>query len=396
MNVDVSERAFEDAIEADLLLSEDVVAEEQYSYVDMPSGGYSKRGSEDYDETLCLITRDVLDFVLATQPREWKRLSEHHGTAVEERFLKRLASEIGRRGALDVLRTGVRDMGCKFQLAYFRPASGLNEETKRLHAANLFSVVRQLHYSEKSNKSLDLALFLNGIPIFTAELKNPLTGQTVENAIRQYRTDRDPREPLLAPGRCLAHFAVDPDLIYVTTRLAGPETRFLPFNRGKFGGAGNPPVSPTQNGYPTSYLWDEAWARDSVLDLVRQFVHEVQEEDDQGKRNGKRSLIFPRYQQLDCVRRLVADARAQGTGQRYLIQHSAGSGKTFTIAWLAHQLSTLHDASDRRVFDSIVVITDRRVLDRQLQSAMRQFEQTLGVVENIDKTSRQLSRSAID
>ena len=367
-----------------------MVAEGRYSYVDMPSGGYSKRVSEDYDKTLCLIQRDVLDFVLATQPREWKRLSQHHGVMVEEQFLKRLASEIGRRGALDVLRTGIRDMGCKFQLAYFRPASGLNEEIKRLHAANLFSVVRQLHYSEKSNKSLDLALFLNGVPIFTAELKNPLTGQTVADAIRQYRTDRDPREPLLASGRCLAHFAVDPDLIYVTTRLAGPETRFLPFNRGKFGGAGNPPVPPTQDGYPTSYLWEEAWARDSVLDLVRQFIHEVQEEDDQGRRNGRRFLIFPRYQQLDCVRRLVADARAQGTGQRYLIQHSAGSGKTFTIAWLAHRLSTLHDASDRRVFDSIVVITDRRVLDRQLQSAMRQFEQTLGVVENIDRTSRQL------
>ena len=328
--------------------------------------------------------------MLATQPREWKRLSEHHGTMVEEQFLKRLASEIGRRGALDVLRTGIRDMGCKFQLAYFRPASGLNEETLSLHAANLFSVVRQLHYSEKSNKSLDLALFLNGVPIFTAELKNPLTGQTVADAIRQYRTDRDPREPLLVSGRCLAHFAVDPDLIYVTTRLAGPETRFLPFNQGKFGGAGNPPVSPTQDGYPTSYLWEEAWARDSVLDLVRQFIHEVQEEDDQGRRNGRRFLIFPRYQQLDCVRRLVSDARVQGTGHRYLIQHSAGSGKTFTIAWLAHQLSTLHDSNDRRVFDSIVVITDRRVLDRQLQSAMRQFEQTLGVVENIDKTSRQL------
>ena len=390
MNVEVTERAFEDAIEVALLQRGSMVAEERDSYVDMPSGGYLKRGTEDYDKTLCLITRDVLDFVLATQPREWKRLSEHHGTMVEEQFLKRLASEIGRRGALDVLRTGIRDMGCKFQLAYSRPASGLNEETKRLHAANLFSVARQLHYSEKSNKSLDIALFLNGIPIFTAELKNPLTGQTVEDAIRQYRNDRDPREPLLAPGRCLAHFAVDPDLIYVTTRLAGPETRFLPFNRGKFGGAGNPPVSPTQNGYPTSYLWEEAWARDSVLDLIRQFIHEVQEEGNQGRRNGRRFLIFPRYQQLDCVRRLVADARVHGTGQRYLIQHSAGSGKTFTIAWLAHQLSILHDASDRRVFDSIVVITDRRVLDRQLQSAMRQFEQTLGVVENIDKTSRQL------
>ena len=309
---------------------------------------------------------------------------------VEEQFLKRLASEIGRRGALDVLRTGIRDMGCKFRLAYFRPASGLNEDTRRLHAANLFSVVRQLHYSEKNNKSLDIALFLNGIPIFTAELKNPLTGQTVDDAIRQYRTTRDPREPLLARGRCLAHFAVDPELVYVTTELAGPATWFLPFNQGKFGGAGNPPVPPTRDGYATSYLWEETWARDSVLDLVRQFIHEVREEDDRGNRNGRRFLIFPRYQQLDCVRRLVANARAQGAGQRYLIQHSAGSGKTYTIAWLAHQLSTLHDASDRRVFDSIVVITDRRVLDRQLQAAVRQFEQTLGVVENIDKTSRQL------
>ena len=234
-------------------------------------------------------------------------------------------------------------------------------------------------------------LFLNGIPLFTAELKNPLSGQTVEDAIHQYRNDRDPRgEPLLAYGRCLGHFAVDTDLVYVTTHLTGAKTRFLPFNRGKFGGAGNPPVPPTRSGYATSYLWEETWARDSVLDLVRQFVHEVEEEDDKGRKTGKRSLIFPRYQQLDCVRRLVTDARATGAGQRYLIQHSAGSGKSFTIAWLAHQLSTLHGPGDRRVFDTIVVITDRRVLDRQLQATVRQFEQTLGVVENIDTTSRQL------
>ena len=391
--MNVSERAFEDAIEAALIRPRGAIAEEQVSYDDMPSGGYSKRGSDDFDRALCLVPRDVLDFILATQPREWKRLSQHHGAMVEEQFLKRLASEIGRRGALDVLRTGIRDMGCKFQLAYFRPASGLNEETRELYRANLFSVVRQLHYSEKNNNSLDLALFLNGIPIFTAELKNPLNGQTVEDAIRQYKTDREPREPLLSRGRCLAHFAVDPDLVYVTTELAGLATRFLPFNKGKFGGAGNPPVPPTQRGYPTSYLWGETWAQDSVLDLIRQFIHEFQEEDEQGKRNGRRYLIFPRYQQLDCVRRLVGDARGRGAGKRYLIQHSAGSGKTFTIAWLAHRLSTLHDADDRRVFDSIVVVTDRRVLDRQLQAAMRQFEQTLGVVENIDKTSRQLKEA---
>ena len=394
MNVDVSERAFEDAIEACLLQHrEGAIAEERASYLDVTPGGYQRRRDEDYDRALCLIPRDVLDFVLATQPQEWKRLSQHHGTAVEEQFLKRLSSEIGRRGALDVLRNGIRDMGCRFRLAYFRPSSGLNEETRWLYQGNLFAVVRQLPYSEKNNKSLDLTLFLNGVPIFTAELKNPLTGQTVQDAIRQYQRDRDPREPLFAYGRCLAHFAVDPDLVYVTTHLTEPQTYFLPFNRGKFGGAGNPPVSPTQSGYATSYLWEETWARDSVLDLVRQFIHEVQEEDERGRKTGKRFLIFPRYQQVDCVRRLVADARSHGAGQRYLIQHSAGSGKTFTIAWLAHQLSTLHDAEDRRVFDSIVVISDRRVLDRQLQSAMRQFEQTLGVVENIDTTSRQLKEA---
>jgi len=394
MYVDVSERAFEDAIEAGLLQhAQGALGERRSSYLDMKPGGYNQRKSEDYDSNLCLIPCDALDFVLATQPQEWERLTQHHGDQVKERFLKRLSSELRSRGALDVLRDGIKDMGCRFQLAYFRPASGLNEETRMPYRGNLFSFVRQLHYSQKNNKSLDLALFLNGIPIFTAELKNPLTGQDVLDAIHQYRTDRDPREPLLAYGRCLAHFAIDPDLVYVTTHLAGSRTRFLPFNRGKFGGAGNPPVPLSRSGYPTSYLWEETWAPDSVLDLVRQFIYEVQEEDEQGKKTGKRFLIFPRYQQLDCVRKLVSDAREQGSGRRYLIQHSAGSGKTFTIAWLAHQLSTLHGADDRRVFDSIVVISDRRVLDRQLQTAMRQFEQTLGVVENIDTTSRQLKEA---
>jgi len=397
----ISERAFEEAIECGLLqfgpdaCAGDATAVRETSppHGENPPGGYHKRRPEDYDRALCLLPRDVVDFVLATQPKEWKKLEQHHGVAVREQFLKRLAAEIERRGALDVLRNGIKDSGCKFRLAYFRPASGLNEETRRLHAANLFSIVRQLRYSTKNENCVDLVLFLNGIPIFTAELKNPLNGQDVEDAIRQYKTDRDPREPLFAYGRCLAHFAVDPDLVYVTTHLAGERTRFLPLNRGKFGGAGNPPVPPTQKGYATAYLWEEVWARDSVLDLVRQFIHEVEEEDEKGKKTGKRFLIFPRYQQLDCVRRLIADARTRGPGQRYLIQHSAGSGKSFTIAWLAHQLATLHDAEDRRVFDSIVVVTDRRVLDRQLQRTMKQFEQVLGVVENIDTTSRQLKEA---
>ena len=402
MSAEVSERGFEEAIECALLLhgpdacagDATAVRETQPPYGDQPvPGGYLRRTPEDYDRALCLLSRDALDFVLATQPKEWERLKQHHGAEVKERFVRRLAHEIERRGALDVLRNGIKDSGCKFRLAYFRPSSGLNEELQRLHAANLFAVGRQLHYSEKNEKSLDLVLFLNGIPIFTTELKNPLTGQTVEDAIRQYKADRDPREPLLAYGRCLAHFAVDPDLVYVTTHLAGSKTRFLPFNQGKFGGAGNPPVPPTQKGYATGYLWERIWSRDSVLDLVRQFIQEVEEEDEKGRKTGRRFLIFPRFQQLDAVRRLVTHARSHGVGERYLIQHSAGSGKSFTIAWLAHQLSTLHDPADRRVFDSIVVVTDRRVLDRQLQQTMRQFEQTLGVVENIDTTSRQLKEA---
>ena len=401
MSPEIFEHSFEDAIECGLLrYGPDAcpeggagLQEQPEPWGEMPPGGYCRRLTEEYDRALCLIPRDIADFVLATQPKEWRRLSEHYGAAVRERFVRRLASEIERRGALDVLRNGIRDSGVKFQLAYFHPASGLNEETQRLHAGNLFAVVRQLRYSTRNEKSLDLVVFLNGIPIFTAELKNPLTGQEVENAIRQYKTDRDPREPLFAYGHCLAHFAVDPELVYVTTHLAGPDTRFLPFNRGRFGGAGNPPVPPTRTGYATAYLWEETWARDSVLDLIRQFIHEVEEEDERGRKTGKRFLMFPRYQQLDCARRLVADALRQRAGQRYLIQHSAGSGKSFTIAWLAHRLATLHDASDRRVFDSIIVVTDRRVLDRQLQAAMRQFEQTLGVVENINTTSRQLKEA---
>lgn len=399
--IEVSERSFEKTIECGLLRNgpdacpgeASEVREGGATYGESSPGGYRKRSPEEYDTALCLLPRDAVDFVLATQAREWDKLEQHYGVLVREQFLKRLSREVERRGVLDVLRNGIKDSGCKFQMAYFRPSSGLNQELQRLHAANLFAVVRQLRFSQRSAQSLDVALFLNGLPIFTAELKNPLTGQTVEDAIRQYKSDRDPREPLFAYGRCLGHFAVDPDLVYVTTWLKGAKTRFLPFNQGKFGGAGNPPVSPTQSGYPTSYLWERIWNKDSVLDLVRQFIHEVEGEDEKGRKTGEKELIFPRYQQLEAVRRLVADARQNGTGRRYLIQHSAGSGKSFTIAWLAHRLATLHDAADRKIFDSIVVVTDRRILDRQLQTTMRQFEQTLGVVENIDTTSRQLKQA---
>lgn len=403
MSVAVSERALEEAIVCALLEygpdacpGDAQLREAAPPYGEAASGGYRRRAQEDYDRALCLIPRDVVDFILATQPQEWAKLERQHGAEVKARFLERLSQQIGQRGALDVLRRGVQDLGCKFALAYFRPASGLNEELRLLHAGNIFSVLPQLHYSEQSEKSLDLGLFLNGLPVFTAELKNPLTGQRVEDAIAQYRRDRDPREPLFAAGRCLAHFAADPNLAYVTTRLAGAKTRFLPFNQGRFDGAGNPQPPPSQGGYATAYLWERIWAQDSVLDLVRQFIHEEAGTGGKGRRAAGRPLIFPRYQQLDAVRKLVSHARNHGAGQRYLIQHSAGSGKSYTIAWLAHQLSVLHDAQDRRVFDSIVVVTDRRVLDRQLQHTVRQFEQVRGVVENIDTTSRQLQDALED
>src|SRR6266446_5126661 len=405
--MEISEKNLEDTIEQALLSSESSTVQSTLQGIRQPPplygpatsdlapdnvapGGYHKRTSEDYDKTHCLITDDVFNFIYATQPKEWEKFKKQHEIDAKTSFIQRLASELRTRGTLDVLRKGIKANGCKFQLAYFHPSSGLNYELQKLYAANIFSEVRQLRYSERNQNSLDLVLFLNGLPIFTAELKNPFTGQNVENAIQQYRHDRDPHEPLFAFGRCLAHFAVDPDLVYMTSHLEGSKTRFLPFNQGRNGGAGN---LPSWKGFATAYLWERVWARDSILNLIQHFIHVVEDEDEKGRTTGTHHVIFPRYHQLDSVRRLVTHAREHGTGQRYLIQHSAGSGKSNSIAWLAHQLSVLHDAHDQRVFDSIIVITDRRVLDRQLQRTVRQFQQTLGVVENIDKRSLQLKEA---
>lgn len=397
--MDTSEKDFETSIEASLLRDplnsgpKDGSALADAATGAYLSGGYHRREPADYDKELCLIPKDVLDFLYATQPKEWRKMQTQHGADAKPMVLKRLAAEIQKHGTLHVLRKGIKANGCKFRLTYFKPASGLNESAQKLYLGNQFAVVRQLKYSGKNEKSLDLALFLNGLPLFTAELKNPFKGQTVQDAVKQYRLDRDPKEPLFQFGRCLAHFAVDPLLVYVTTELRGGRTAFLPFNQGYNLGAGNPP---SWKGFATGYLWEQVWARDSVLDLLQNFIHIVEVEDDKGNQTGERRLLSPRYHQLDCVRRIVADALKRGVGHCYLVQHSAGSGKSNTIAWLAHQLSVLHDTKDERVFDSIIVITDRRVLDRQLQRTVRQFEQTLGVVENIDTTSRQLKQALED
>ncbi|HEX9989976.1 MAG TPA: DEAD/DEAH box helicase family protein [Chloroflexia bacterium] len=373
--MDITERALEDQIESHLVQVH----------------GYRKRAQDHYSKADCLDWGLVLEFITTTQPDAWRDLVRQHGTAAEEKFRKRLTQEIERRGTLDVLRRGVKDYGCYFHLAYFAPASSLNTEHTALYSKNILSVLRQCSYSTHTRGELDLVLFLNGLPFATAELKNHLTGQTFEQAKEQYKKDRNPRgELLLAFKRCLVHFAVDDDQVYMTTRLAGSDTRFLPFNRGHANDAGNPP---NPQGYASSYLWEEVLSPASVLELVGSFAH-VQATERDGKKS--EDLIFPRYHQRDAVRSLVAHARQHGPGQQYLIQHSAGSGKSNSIAWLAHRLSTLHDSHDARVFDSVVIITDRRILDRQLQDTVKQFEQTPGVVRVIDKDSAQLAQALED
>ena len=398
--VDISEKAFEDAIEETLLSGGPnapgtrhwLLREGEGSYGTWVPGGYRHRTQEHYSRELCLDPGLLLEFIYATQPKTWDKLKVHYGRDTVSSFIQRAADEVERRGVVDVLRRGLKDRGCRFEMACFRPATTLNPDLQRRYKANQFSVIRQLHYSTRNENSLDMVLFLNGLPLSTVELKNPLTGQDVHDAIRQYRYTRDPREPLFRPGRCVAHFAVDPHEVHFATSLVGAGTRFFPFNKGYAGGKGNPPIL---DNYATAYLWRQIWSRDSVLNLIARFVHERAANNGAKGKSKSHYYIFPRYHQLDAVRRLIGDARPAGPGHRYLIQHSAGSGKSFTIAWLAHQLSTLHDVHDERVFDSIIVVTDRRVLDRQMQHHVRQFEQTLGVVETIDKSSAQL-RAALE
>ena len=371
-----NERAFEDAIEAWLL----------------GHAGYGGGSPESFDPSLGLDPSGVFAFVRETQEKAWAQLVSRYGGVVgdaEAGFLKRLVAEIDDRGTLDVLRHGVVDQGVSFRLAYFRPAHGLTPELLARFEANRLTVVRQLAYGQVAN-TLDLCLFVNGIPVATAELKNPLTGQGVEHAKAQYRHDRDPANVLLG-RRALVHFAVDPEEVAMATRLEGQRTQFLPFNLGFAGGQGNPP---NPGGYRTSYLWERVWQRDAWLDLLARFIHvEMPAEGSKVEKRAKAHVIFPRFHQWDAVLQLEADARERGAGANYLVQHSAGSGKSNTIAWLAHRLSTLHDAAELKVFDKVVVITDRVVLDRQLQETIYQFEHVHGVVEKIEKDSNQLAQA---
>lgn len=345
---------------------------------------YAEGDAGNYDKQNALYIPDLLAWLEATQPDSLQRLSKTHGIATGKNLAERIRKNLNERGTLDVLRRGVEMLGLAkpLSLAQFKPALAINPVIQQHYAANRLRVARQVHHSlNKGQESIDLVLFVNGIAVATLELKSDFT-QNVDDAVDQYRYDRDPTpkggmvEPLLSfPGGALVHFAVSQAEVQMTARLAGTATRFLPFNKGNHGAAGN---SPNPDGYATSYLWEDVLSKDSWLEILGRYLIV--------KRNDKKqpiNVIFPRYHQLDATRKLVADVLANGAGERYLIQHSAGSGKTNSIAWTAHFLADLHGADNKKLFDSVLVVSDRTVLDSQLQEAIFDFERTTGVVESI-------------
>lgn len=374
------ERKFEQELEAVLL-----------------ARGYTQGHPGDFNAALGMDDKAVVSFIQETQPKAWDRLAKSYGHEAAAKVTKYLRAEMNRRGTVDVLRHGITDRGNKIKLAFMPPASGLNPEVVKAYKQNRLTLVRQLPFNPASHQTIDTAILLNGIPLATLELKTHLTGQTVENAISQYRNDRDPQAPVLGfKSGAIVHFAVDPDEVWMTTHLCGKATKFLPFNKGYQHGKGNPP---NPKGYKTAYLWEEVLEADSLMDIVARFVQTQTETKrlPNGTKVKIEKLLFPRYHQLDVVRECAADAEEKGAGQAYLVQHSAGSGKTNSIAWLAHRLSTLHDKADNAVFDSVIVVTDRIVLDSQLQDAIAQFEHKQGVVEAITSAdgskSEQLSEA---
>ncbi|MER8898827.1 type I restriction endonuclease [Mesorhizobium sp. M0676] len=344
---------------------------------------YAEGDASAYDRTRALFPADIVAWVKASQPNAWDTLTKSHGAAAEPLLLDRIRKQFDERATLDVLRHGVEMIGLKapLALAQFRPALAMNADILARYRANRLRVVRQVRYSLANENAIDLVLFLNGLPVATVELKTDFT-QSVTDAVDQYKFDRLPNpkgkapEPILSfPSGALVHFAVSNAEVMMTTKLEGPQTRFLPFNRGNDGGKGNPP---NPNGHPTAYLWEDIWQRDSWLEILGRYM--VAERDAKKKIKG---LIFPRFHQLDATRKLRAAVLAEGAGGKYLIQHSAGSGKTNSIAWSAHFLADLHDDQHRKVFDTVLVVSDRNVIDTQLQEAIFNFERTTGVVATI-------------
>lgn len=370
-----------------------------------PIGGYTK--NEDmYDATLGLYPDTLVRFIQKTQPNEWKRFCMQNASDPERKFCVAFNNACDMDGLIAVLRHGFKHRGIPFRVCYFKPESSLNQTAMTLYLKNEITCNRQWYYSKDNNNSVDMVLAVNGIPVFAFELKNQYTGQNVDNAKRQWMYDRDPREICFQFNkRILAYFCVDQLEVWMTTKLAGKDTYFLPFNQGSNGagndgGKGNP-ANP--NGYPTAYLWENVFQKDSMMDLLQKFIHLQVKEDKKLLANGteqitkKKTLVFPRYHQLDVVRKLIAEVSENGSGVNYLIQHSAGSGKSNSIAWTAYRLASLHNDDNKPVFGSVIVVTDRTVLDAQLQETISGFDHTLGAVETIDekKNSKNL-RDAIN
>jgi len=341
---------------------------------DAAGAGYFAGSPKDYDRAQVLDMPQLFAFFRATQPEAFDKLAIADTVDPKDinrlKFLARLSGEIGKRGVIDVLRRGVEHGPLHFDLFYGTPSRG-NAKAEALHAQNRFSITRQLAYSmDETRRALDLCLFINGLPIATFELKNSLTKQTVDDAVEQYRRDRDPREKLFDFGRCVVHFAVDDSEVQMCTELKGKGSWFLPFDKGYNDGAGNPP---NPLGLKTDYLWKEILIPAGLTNILENYAQIVEEKDPRtGKK--KRTQVWPRYHQLGVVRQALADVRAHGAGKRYLVQHSAGSGKSNSIAWLAHQLIGLK-REDKEVFDSVIVVTDRRLLDDQIQTTIKQFMQ---------------------
>lgn len=377
------------------------------SYVEqmLLAKGWQQGRVNDWDQERALFPEAITDFITATQPELWEAMQGQLGSQLKTMLMDALVKELAIKGLLHVLRHGFKFYGKTFRAAYFKPAHSLNAEILEHFQANRLTITRQVPCHPGDHATIDLVFAVNGLPVATCELKNPWTGQSWRNAVRQYKEDRNAGAPLFVfKQRALVHFAADSDEVHMTTRLAGKKSFFLPFNQGSHPGevqcgAGNPQHP---SGYRTGYFWEEVLERESFLDILGHFVFiEKKEEKVEDGKGGSRmvtkeAMIFPRYHQLDATRKLIAAARAEGPGQHYLIQHSAGSGKTNSISWLSHRLASLHDASNHKVFDCVIVITDRQVLDRQLQDAIYQIEHAQGVVTAIDQDSKQLAAALID
>jgi len=379
MTTDTTEKGLEIHI-ADFLLNEN---------------GYCLRDSKNYNNSNCLDEELLFQFLEATQPKALTKLKNYHKELYQQKIIKRLTDQIQAKGVIEVLRNGIVDgfTDTKLRLFYDKPVSNYNADANALYNANVFSAMRQVFFSPTDKKSLDLMLFINGIPVISFELKNELTKQNVQHAIKQYKKDRDSNEELFRLGRLVVNFAVDTEEVWMCTQLKGENSYFLPFNKGNNNGAGNP----LNGGIKTDYLWKEILTKSSLTDIIQNYSQLITEEkeytDDKGIKRTKKEkkLIFPRYHQLSAVREMLADAQANGSGQKYLIQHSAGSGKSNSIAWLSHQLIGLHDKSGiNNIFDTVIVITDRRVLDAQIRNNIKRFQQVKGVVEAITEGSKQL------